>query len=126
MTPDAVTTNVTTAASRPPGSVSADVSAAVSAEPSAASSASPATASIRTGGASTTSAVASPAPSPSDVIPTPAVTDAIQRRAGSGWASGPAASAALIAARLIAWPPNGAASALPSPVVTSAGRSGGR
>ena len=130
-TPDAVTTNVTTAASLPPatelsGAVSAEVSAAVSAAPSAPSNANPATASISTGGARTTSAVATPEPRPSSAIPAPAVTDAIQRRSGSGWASGPAASAALIAARLIAWPPNGAARALPRPVVTSAGRSGGR
>src|SRR5258706_699305 len=119
--PDAVTTNVTTAASRPSGSVTAPASD----EPSAGISASPATAITRTGGDSNTNAVATPAPSPRISCPKPNATVAIQRRAGFGCASGPAVSAAVIAARLTAWPPNGAPAALMSPVVTSTPRSGG-
>ena len=57
---------------------------------------------------------------------TPLDAEATQRRAGSGCASGPAISAAVIAARLIAWAPNGAPIAVAAPVLTSAGRSGGR
>ena len=115
--PAAVTTNVTAAASRAAGSATADASAAASAPRSA----SPATAETRTGGDSRISAVASPAPRPSAASPTPAVTEAIQRRPGSGSASGPAASAALIAARFTACPPKGAAARVPSPVAPRIG-----
>src|SRR4051794_11007766 len=122
VTPAAVTTNVTAAASRCAGSVTADASAAASAP----SSARPATAVTSTGGDRRISAVASPAPRPSTASPTPAVTEATQRRPGSGSASGPAARAALIAARFTACPPNGAAASVPSPVATRSGPSRGR
>src|SRR5690606_25306524 len=65
-----------------------------------------------------------PAPVPSTASPTPAVTDAIQRRPGSGPASGPAASAALIAARFTACPPKGAPAIVARPVPTRIGRIG--
>ncbi|GGM30101.1 hypothetical protein GCM10007977_034210 [Dactylosporangium sucinum] len=119
--PEAVTTKVTTAASRPSGSVTAPARA----EASAGSSARPATAITRTGGESSTRAIASPAPRPSVSWPAPSETVAIQRRRGSGWVSGPAVRAAVIAARFRACPPNGAAAALARPVVTRRGRSGG-
>src|SRR4051812_46780777 len=47
------------------------------------------------------------------------------RRFGSGCASGPAQIAAVIAARLIACPPNGAAIKVEIPVPTSSGGDGG-
>src|SRR5687768_15171031 len=84
--PEAVTTKVTTAPSLPSARVKADDRAA----PSAAKSASPATASTSTGGDRSTRAAAALEQRPSPIMETPAVTEAIQRREGSGSASGEA------------------------------------
>ena len=119
--PEAVTAKVMIAASR----VSGSFIAAFSAAPSAPSSARPATASISSGGDAATKAVANAAPRPSTKYATPPATEAIQRRSGSAWASGPATSAAVIAARFTAKPPKGAAAMLAAPVVVSTGRRSG-
>jgi hypothetical protein len=120
--PEALTTNVTMAASRR----SPSAIAAASAPASAPNSARPATASISSGGATATSAAARPAISPSTRYVAPPATDATHRRPGSGCASGPATSAAVMAARLIAWAPNGAPATVAAPVLTSAGVIGAR
>ena len=56
----------------------------------------------------------------------PAVAAAIHRMAGSGEASGEAQSAAAIALKLTACPPNGAATSVKRPVVATSGPGFGR
>jgi hypothetical protein len=119
-TPDTATRKVTIATIRCAGSSRAAVTAAMRAP----SSASPATAVMRMGGLAATSTVAAPDSSPSTASEPPAATAATQRFSRSGWASGPAAIAAVIAARFIAIPPNGAAIIFPAPVLRKIARAG--
>src|SRR5664279_1084685 len=118
--PDAATRNVTTAASR----VSVRSTVAFSAPARVPSRARPATVSITPTGATATSAAIAVEARPSRRYATPAHCAVRQRCCGSGPPSGPAASAALMAARLTECPPAMAATDVPTPVVTIDARQG--
>ena len=93
---------------------------------SAPSSASPARVATRALGRPVNSATSVEPKQPTTRYPTPQLTPAIQRFAGSGWASRPVQMAAVMAAGLIACEPNGASSAETAPVVPHTTRSSGR
>src|SRR5205085_6609693 len=75
-------------------------------------------------GAAPTTATSAVEPAASTRYAQPPAWAAIQRRPGSGSASGEATIAAVIAARLIAWPPAVAPASVPSPVTVLDSRHG--
>ena len=118
--PEAAISTVTPAGSCSSDSASAERSEATKVP----SSASPATAGITPSGASAISCAKAVAPRPHSTSTTPDVVEAIQRRSRSSPASGPAARAAVIAARFTPCPPSGAPIIVPRPVVTIDARHG--
>ena len=119
--PDAVTTKVTTAASRPSGSVTAPASD----EPSARQQREAGDRDDQHGWGQQHQRHRQAGAEAERQLPGAEGHRRDPPAAGSGWVSGPAVSAAVIAARLTAWPPNGAAAALARPVATRTGRRGG-
>src|SRR5215213_2297652 len=118
--PEAATRNVATAASRP---LRCDI------EPSRESAsvpirARPATVAMTPAGATATSAARAADAAASTRYVHAADCEAIQRRLLSGPASGPAARAALIAARLVECAPAGAPTIVATPAVTIESRHG--
>src|SRR6185437_5697545 len=120
VSPDAATANVITADSRPSAADNAPDKLAASVP----SSASPATAPMTSAGAALASVVNAAESSPRTRYDHPAVDDAIHRLAGSGSASGAADRDAVMAARLTAWPPAVAVTAVASPVAAIVSRHG--
>ena len=120
VTPEAAIRKVRTAASR---SLSLR-SELASEDASVARRASPATVSTVPSGAAATSVASAADASASTKYAHPAVNAAVHRLFGSGCAEGAAARAALMAARLIAWPPAGAPTIVPSAVTVIEDRHG--